>query len=432
MRLSAFWRRSSSTAAGVYVSAAIGFLGSIVAFRELGTVDFGRLALVLAATGFFQLFADLTVEEAVVKYGFRYAAREDWGRFRRVFRVGLDLKLAGGVLGAVGIVVLAPLSHLIWNAHGLFWPMLLAALLPPAQAPEGLASAALIVRRRYDVRAAFLIVSMALRLAAFAVGAAFGVLETVIALVAAQVVATAAISAVGLAALRRFPSAPAVPLEEDKVPFRRFVIQSSLGSVLSPMRGLLGTLLLGAVTTVRQVSYFRVAQVPESAFAALSSPVRMILLSEQTHAFERGRWDTVNRMLRRYVTGAALLMAVLLPPLLWLMPTLLRIAYGAKAEPAANAARLILLVAAIQVILGWAKSFPVSIGRPALRLVAQGAEIVVLVPALLVLGSRYGATGAAGGFLIAAGAFALSWAVILVRLRRDPSLGAPEPAVSRP
>jgi O-antigen/teichoic acid export membrane protein len=254
----------------------------------------------------------------------------------------------------------------------------------------------------------------------------------VIALVAAQVLATAAISAVGLAALRRFPSAPALPLGEDKVPFRRFVIQSSLGSVLSPMRGLLGTLLLGAVTTVRQVSYFRVAQVPESAFASLSSPVRMILLSEQTHAFEQGRWDTVNRMLRRYVTGAAVLMAVLLPPLLWLMPTLLRIAYGTKAEPAANAARLILLVAAIQVILGWAKSFPVSIGRPALRLVAQGAEIVVLVPALLVLGSRYGATGAAGGFLIAAGAFALSWAVILVRLRRDPSLVAPEPAVSRP
>ena len=427
MRLSAFWRRSSQTAAGVYLSALIGFLGSIVAFRELGTIQFGRLALVLAATGFFQLFADLTVEEAVVKYGFRYAAREDWGRFRRVLGVGLQLKLAGGALGAAGSLVLAPLSHLIWNAHSLLWPMLVAALLPPAQAPEGLASAALIVRRRYDVRAAFLVVSMALRLVAFAVGAAFGVLETVVALVAAQVLATGAICAIGLVALRRFPSAPAQPLAEDRKPFRRFVIQSSLGSVLSPMRGLLGTMLLGAVTTVRQVSFFRIAQVPESAFASLSSPVRMILLSEQTHAFERGRWDTVNRMLRRYVTGAALLMAVLLPPLLWLMPTLLRIAYGAKAAPAANAARLILLVAAIQVIFGWAKSFPVSIGRPELRLIAQGAEILVLIPALLVLGSRYGATGAAGGFLSAACAFALTWAVLLVRLRRDPRLLAPAP-----
>jgi O-antigen/teichoic acid export membrane protein len=427
MRLSAFWRRSSQTAAGVYLSALIGFLGSVVAFRELGTTDFGRLALVLAATGFFQLFADLTVEEAVVKYGFRYAAREDWGRFRRVFGVGLQLKLAGGVLGAFGIVMLAPLSHLIWNAHDLFWPMLVAALLPPAQAPEGLASGALIVRRRYDVRAAFLIVSMSLRLAAFAIGGAFGVLETVVALVIAQVFATAAISLVAVAALRRFPYAPAEPLGDDRQPFRRFVIQSSLGSVLSPMRGLLGTMLLGMVTTVKQVSYFRVAQVPESAFASLSSPVRMILLSEQTHAFERGRWDTVNRMLRRYVAGAAVLMTVLVPPLLWLMPHLIRLVYGAAAEPATNAARLILLVAAIQVMFGWAKSFPVSIGRPELRLIAQGTEILVLIPALLVLGSSYGATGAAGGFLIAACAFALTWGVILIRLRRDPRLAAPEP-----
>ena len=105
-----------------------------------------------------------------------------------------------------------------------------------------------------------------------------------------------------------------------------------------------------------------------------------------------------------------------------------------EAEPVAEvvevAARLILLVAAIQVIFGWAKSFPVSIGRPELRLIAQGAEILVLIPALLVLGSRYGATGAAGGFLIAACAFAATWAVLLLRLRRDPRLlsAAPRPA----
>src|SRR5256714_9765494 len=207
MRSAVFWRRSS-TAAGVYLSAALGFLGSVVAFRELGTYDFGLLAIVLAATGFFQLFADLTVDEAVIKYGFRYAAREDWGRFRRVFRIGIGLKLAGGVLGAVGIAILAPLSHLIW-AHGLTGPPLVAAFLPFVQAPEGVAAAALILRRRYDVRAAFLVVSMALRLAALAVGAAFGVLETVIALLAAQVVATGAISAAALVALRRVPAGEA-------------------------------------------------------------------------------------------------------------------------------------------------------------------------------------------------------------------------------
>ena len=70
MRSPVLWRRSSA-AAGVYVSALLGFLGSVIAFRELGTSAFGRLAIVLAAAGLFQLLADLTVEDALVKYGFR-------------------------------------------------------------------------------------------------------------------------------------------------------------------------------------------------------------------------------------------------------------------------------------------------------------------------------------------------------------------------
>src|SRR5256714_2815263 len=234
MRSAVFWRRSS-TAAGVYLSAALGFLGSVVAFRELGTYDFGLLAIVLAATGFFQLFADLTVDEAVIKYGFRYAARENWGRFRRVFRIGIGLKLAGGVLGAVGIAILAPLSHLIW-AHGLAGPLLVAAFLPFVQAPEGIAAAALILRRRYDVRAAFLVVSMALRLAALAVGAAFGVLETVIALLAAQVVATGAIGTAALVTLRRFPAAQAPPPGGDPAPSPPLRLPSSPAPGAGPLR----------------------------------------------------------------------------------------------------------------------------------------------------------------------------------------------------
>src|SRR5262245_34922094 len=287
MRSPVFWRRSSA-AAGVYTSALLGFLGSIVAVRELGISAFGRLAIVLAAAGLFQLLADLTVEEAVVKYGFRYAVREDWGRFHRVFRVGLELKLAGGALGAIAIALLAPLADALW-APGLAAPMLLASLLPLVQAPEGVASASLIVRKRYDVRAAFLVVSMALRLGALALGGLFGVLETIAALVVAQGIATVAVGAGGLVALRRFPRATATPLGADGPGFKRFVVRSSLGTVISPLRGLLGALLLGVVTGPRQVAYFRVGQVPESVFAALTAPLRMILLTEQTDDVERGR-----------------------------------------------------------------------------------------------------------------------------------------------
>ena len=43
----------------------------------------------IAATGFFQTLFDLTIEEALVKFGFRYSAQERFGRLRRMFAVAL-------------------------------------------------------------------------------------------------------------------------------------------------------------------------------------------------------------------------------------------------------------------------------------------------------------------------------------------------------
>ena len=68
------WRRSA-TAVGIYASTALGVLGSLVAANILGPTDFGRLAIVVATTALFQLLLDLTSEEALVKYGFRYSER---------------------------------------------------------------------------------------------------------------------------------------------------------------------------------------------------------------------------------------------------------------------------------------------------------------------------------------------------------------------
>lgn len=438
MRSRVFWRRSA-TAGGVYASALLGFAATIVAARSLSKTEFGLLGVVLAATGFFQLFADLTVDEALVKYGFRYVGAGRWGRLRHLFRIGLALKLTGGLVGAACLAVLAVFAHLVFGEHGLGLPILVASLLPLAQAPEGVAAAVLVVRRRYDIRAGFLVLSMALRLAALALGAPRGVTAAVTAIVIAQVIATAAIGLAGWVAVRRYPEGAREPLAEDRADFRSFVVKSSVGSVLSPMRGILGTLLVGIVTGPLQVAYFRVAQAPQNAFAALSSPARMILLSEQTHQVESGRTDLLYRMLRRYVIGTTAAMVVLVPPLLWLTPWFIRLAYkdkhGVPYLGAVDAMRLMLIVGAIQVVWGWTKSYPVSIGRPELRIVAQSIEIAVLIPLLIVLASMYGATGAASAFLVASVVFALVWTVIVLRLRREPGgedaatpeLVAPEP-----
>jgi len=404
----------------MYGATVLGFLGTVIAARELGTGDFGRLAVVIAAISFFQLLLDLTVEEAAVKYCFRYATAGDWGRFRRVFQISAVVVFVGGALGTVALVILAPFSREVFGTGGLVGALLLASLVPLVQAPEGIAETALILRQRYDIRAGFLALSMALRLVGLAVGAHYGVVQAVAGVVAAQVVASAAVSAAGYASFRRFPAAETVPLGDDRTAFRRFVVQSSIGSTIVTFRSSLPTLLLAFVATPFQVGFFKIGQAPQSAFASLSAPARLILLAEQTRDFEEGRIDRIFRLLRRYMLATGAVAAVALPLLWWFMPTIVRLVYGARYLPAVEAARLIGVAGGIQIVWGWTKPFPVSIGRPMLRVIAQGAEIVVLVPTLLVLGALWGATGAGAAVLIASGAFCVVWIVLLARLRRGP------------
>jgi O-antigen/teichoic acid export membrane protein len=115
------------------------------------------------------------------------------------------------------------------------------------------------------------------------------------------------------------------------------------------------------------------------------------------------------------------------------MGWLVRFFLGDQYSPAIPAARIVLIAAAIQVVFGWTKSFPVSIGRPGLRIVAFGVEAVVMLPLILVFGSLWGVTGAAAAVVVSSVAYAATWIVILVRLRRGPADGlAPTGAGSLP
>src|ERR671923_2608968 len=118
MRSRLFWRRSAA-AAGIYASAILGFLGTVIAAHAFSTRVLGLYALVLAATGFFQTLLDLTVEEALVKYGFRFQERADWGRLRRLFVRAVQLKVAGGVFFAGVLVSPPPGGGSLFGAPGL-------------------------------------------------------------------------------------------------------------------------------------------------------------------------------------------------------------------------------------------------------------------------------------------------------------------------
>src|SRR5262249_26096660 len=245
-----------------------------------------------------------------------------------------------------------------------------------------------------------------------------GVVSVFVAIVAAQIVATVSTGAVALASYRRYPRVAEEPLGEDRGPIRAFALQSTIASGLLSVRTSLPTVLLRVVASSPAVATFRAAQAPQTAFQTLSAPARLFLLAEQTRDVEHGRADRAYALLHRYIWVTAALACVVTPPLWVYMPSLVRLVYGAKYVPAADAFRVMLLAAVLQLVFGWTRTFLVSIGRVGLRTAGQLPEVGVLVPAVLVLGDHYGATGAAVGVLVATAALAAFWTVELLRLPR--------------
>jgi O-antigen/teichoic acid export membrane protein len=250
-------------------------------------------------------------------------------------------------------------------------------------------------------------------------------------------VATFVFGAAALYAFRRFPHADDTELGSHRRGIIRFVISSSFATGVVSLRGTLAPILLGAVTNPIELGYFRIALAPQNGFASLSSPVRLILLTEQTRDWSRGAFDAVFASLRRYMLGAVALMVVVVPPLYAFMPELVHVVFypdrnGAhEAAHVAEAARLILVAGALQVVWGWSKSFPVSIGRPGLRVLAHGIESLVMIPLVIAFGIVWGATGAGAAVLVSTVVFCAVWTVLLVRIHRAPrkAAAAPQPAV---
>ena len=398
MRSRLFWRRSAA-AAGTYASAALGFLGTVVALHIFSTEEFGRYALVLAATAFVQSLLDLTVEEALVKFGFRYTTREDWGRLRRLFESAVAFKLVGGVLGTGLLLALAPAADSLLHKQGLTTPLLIGAFLPLAQCTENVGGVPLILRGRYDIRVFFLFVSMALRLSAIAHRRAprpdhhhrcdrgrSGRRDR-----GDQCCRLGRVSALPTGAVGSARRRPA------RHPLVRRAVHCRDGAVLS-LTAPLSLLVLGRVASTREVAFFRAAAMsPQQAFAVVSAPARLILLTEQTRAWERGTRDAVFAGIRRYMLGVAAVAVVILSPLLVFTPELAKLLFSAKNAGAVDATRLVIVSGALHIVYGWTKGIPVSISRPSLRIWTHGLEMLVLVPLVGVLGSKWGATWCGGG-----------------------------------
>ncbi len=109
--------------------------------RVLGPSGAGRFSIVVGAVDFLALLVWLTSDDALVKYGFRYSAAGDWGRFHRLVRLAFTCEVVASLAASALIAAIAPFTGSIFRhgGAGLTTPMLIAALLPPLQAFESMA-----------------------------------------------------------------------------------------------------------------------------------------------------------------------------------------------------------------------------------------------------------------------------------------------------
>ena len=310
--------------------------------------------------------------------------------------------------------------------------MVAAAALPLLAAPENVSASALLLRGRYDLRGWLLSVTMAIRLVAILVGASFGVTEALAALAVGQLVATAIAGTAGTLALRRFPIGESRSIGSDRREIVSFVVQSSIATGVISLRAALTPVLLGVVAGTTQVGYYRVALAPQSGFSAASAPVRLVLLTEQTRDWEHGRAQTVLRGVQAVLARRGRRCARRPPDLpardAVARPRRVRRRVPSRSRRGAHRARVGRGASRdrlVEVAARHDRQAPPADRHPF-------ARSLVLLPLVVVLGARYGVTGAAVAILVSTLVFALAWVVILARLRDElrggRGVGAPRAA----
>ena len=342
-----------------------GSSASIVAARVFTVAQFGVFMTALAVVGFFQTLLDLTVEESLTKYGFRYVSTGDWGRLRRLFRQAFLIKLVGGALATLILLALAPLADSIFDEQGVGAALVAASLLPLVQASENIGATALLLHSRYDLRGVYQAGSGALRLIAIAIGVQYGVTEALAAIVRRPGDLDGVASGGRARRHAALPGGarPAARRGRAGHPLVRAAVESRDGSRVPADDTRPGCCSASSPGRRRSAT----SASPRARRPGSPPPAR-----RRGSSCSRSRRGTgsaasaraCSQGIRKYTLGAGAIMLVAVPVFFFAMPWLVDVVFGEKYADAVEAARIVLLAAAIQFAIGWTKSLPVTVGRP--------------------------------------------------------------------
>jgi O-antigen/teichoic acid export membrane protein len=373
-------------------------VAGIVAARALGPDGYGSVVVAIAVVTLIATLLDLTLEGAVVHYGYRALAAKDFGGLRSLLRVAFAVDLGVGVaVGALILGLAGPLSDLLGNGEADATLVRIAVAITWAQTVDGTTGAVLLLAGRRELRAWVVFGTSVLRLigVVWAVGVG-GPQEVLVAYAGAALIGSLIQGwiawRVGWSKWDR--AEPREGAREWVGKLRSFGIFSSIATSVQGAQRSAVPVILGSLAGAQTVGIFTVALFPLTVASLATAPLRLLMFPEQARQASEG--DVGG--LRTTIRGSTRIgLAIGLPAAVagwFLLPVLLPAFYSGQYDDAIGPARVLLVATVVHLALAWAKMFFPAIGRPGLQTAYEVAFAVILISGIALL-ARFEAMGAA-------------------------------------
>lgn len=386
------------------VSAAMGFLQSILAGRLLGPATFGMLGALTAFTSVVNRFASFRMNELVVRYVGHYQENDDPQRAAAVFKAAGVLEISSSFVAFFLVFTLAPLGARYF-AHDVdlaFWFRVYGSIVLANMIYES-ATGLLQIFDRFRTIAMINVAQSAvtLLLIALAFISKAGINSVVIAYMSGKALGSLSISAFALIEARRAWGAdwwrtPLGILKSELRSLITFAVSTNLSSTISLMAKDSEVLWVSAFLGTQPAGYYKTALALTGLIQLPVSPLPKTTFPELTREIARKNWENVRYILRQ---GTRLAAAYSVPVTLGLVlfgKWVIRLTYGPEYLPTYEPLVILLVGFTFVNILYWNRVALLSLARPVFPTLVNLTGMILKVSCIFLLVPRWGYLAFAG------------------------------------
>ena len=392
-------RDSSALMVSSVASTGMGLATSVVLARRLGAENYGLIILAIAVVSTIVNFLDIRTGKGLIKFMGSALARGDQREAITFFYVGLSADFALMVVTMAVVAIAAPAAADAYKKGEILVGLASVYLLTvPFTTLQSSFGAVLTVFKRFRLRAIVSIISSLTLLVALLMLSERGVAATMWGYVIAAGVTFGLWVGLGsMLLLRNFETFRGENYWRAWRQFLPFAFHTSIIASLKAIGGNSAVLILGALLTPTDISFYRIARSAATLISLPISPVRAVMYPIMVEEWARNNLKRIRQIIGRYMLYSSALslggVLILFVAADWLV----QIFYGVEFAPVANLLRILAVGTSIAVIFSWTRQAAFAGGKPHLVTISGMLQFVtgIFITTALVFG--YGVVGAAIG-----------------------------------